>query len=341
MPGGKKKIIKEDAKAKKKAKARQKAEAKKRKKNDTNKVKIDLTFGIKNKKGSKNRRFVRNANANMNQEEIRKKKERQQKKREKEMLLRMKREEEALFKTVDNDPQFKKKSKKNQLNEQEEEKIEIDDETLLNNCAPDELDELIDRLREKFADRTDLTPVNEKTFVEWLDKKTAEKAAQREAKAKKKLQKKGKKGLTGRELFLVTPNVFKDDENATDKIIFEKEEKKEGIAVVDDVCDASLFLDMDGMDDMFDDIDKDRQMMFIMKEYVYKSIDMNSMNIICLDEEFNDIVFDLDEGNKDVLDKVCMVIDSGVKEKKDVKIIVSGRKKGDDEIWTVTDAKFG
>merc|ERR1712173_322680 len=118
------------------------------------------------KKGSKNRRFVQNAKNNMNAEEDRKKKERQRKKREKEYLARMKREEEALFKTVDNDPQFKKKKKKEV--EVEEKKIEVDDETLLNNCSPDQLDELIDRLRVKFEKRTDLTPVNEQTFKIWL-----------------------------------------------------------------------------------------------------------------------------------------------------------------------------
>merc|ERR1712129_487997 len=104
---------------------------------------------------------------------------------------RLRREEAALFQTVDNDPQFKK-MKRNQNNEnvKEEEKIEVDDETLLNNCSPDELDGLIDRLRLKFAAMENLTPVNPETFKVWLDKREQEREAAKQAKAKKKMQKK-------------------------------------------------------------------------------------------------------------------------------------------------------
>merc|ERR1712048_801133 len=153
------------------------------------------------------------------------------------------------------------KPKKNQKNknkeEKKEEKIEVDDETLLNNCSPDELDELIDRLRLKFKDMPNLTPVNPETFKVWLDKREKEKEAAKEAKAKKKMQKKGKKGLTGRELFSLTPNIFKDDENASEVIVFEKEEKEnkkkeeeqqQNEINLDDV-DESLFLGMDDMSD--------------------------------------------------------------------------------------------
>merc|ERR1712228_196399 len=91
--------------------------------------------------------------------------------------------------------QFKKNSKNKTKQVAEEEKIEVDDETLLNNCSPDELDGLIDRLRLKFKDMPDLTPVNAETFAIWLDAKEKEKNAEKEAKAKKKKKKKSlKKG---------------------------------------------------------------------------------------------------------------------------------------------------
>jgi len=246
----KKKIIKEDAKAKKKAKEQAKKESQK---NKPPKVKIDPTFGLKNKKGSKNRRFVQNAHNNMNAEQIRQDKIRKEKKKERDMIRRMQKQEAALFQTVDDHPQFKKKKKEQE--EAKEEKIELDDETMLDQCAPDELDDLIDKLRIKFSDRDDLTPVNPETFQAWMEKKEAEKAAKDAEKTKKKLQKKGKKGLTGRELFQLDASIFKDDEGAADMTIKEEEEKEttndaDTIAAVEDVGDASLFLDMG---DMLDD----------------------------------------------------------------------------------------
>eukprot|EP01084_Bolivina_argentea_P028819 53526_1 len=165
----------------------------------------------------------------MNAEENRKTQERQKKKKEREQAQRLRREEEALFKTVDNDPQFKNRKKTNNVVIEEKKHVELDDETLLNNCAPDKLDSLIDKLRVKFEKQTGLTPVNEETFEIWLTKKEQQKKAEKEAKAKKKLQKKGKKGLTGKELFSVTPNIFTDDDNATETIVFEKEQQKADI----------------------------------------------------------------------------------------------------------------
>merc|ERR1712154_171585 len=100
----KKKIIKEDAKAKKKAIAAQKKESQK---NKPAKVKIDPTFGLKNKKGSKNRRLVQNAYNNMNAEQLQQDKIRRQKKKEKAMLEQMRREEALLFTTVEKSPQHK------------------------------------------------------------------------------------------------------------------------------------------------------------------------------------------------------------------------------------------
>lgn len=64
------------------------------------------------------------------------------------------------------------------------------------------------------------------------------------------------KGLTGRELFQLDASIFKDDEGAADMSLQREEEVKEKdkgddkIAAVEDVGDASLFLDMG---DMLDD----------------------------------------------------------------------------------------
>merc|ERR1712037_929734 len=105
--------------------------------------KVDPTFGLKNKKGKKNREFVRNTKNNMNADQIAADKRRREKKAQKEMIARMKREEAALFATVDELPQFKDKKKKQQEQQEEEEKVVLNDEELLDQCAPDELDELI------------------------------------------------------------------------------------------------------------------------------------------------------------------------------------------------------
>merc|ERR1712039_149048 len=70
-----------------------------------------------------------------------------------------------------------------------------------------------------------------------------------------------------------------------------------------------------------DDEDKDKLKDVIKKEYVFKSIDNEKLKITCLDEEYNDIVFDLDANSKELLEKVDKVIAQGAEEKKDVKIV--------------------
>merc|ERR1712228_371262 len=156
------------------------------------------------------------------------------------------------------------------------------------------------------------------------------KAAEREAKTKKKMQKKGKKGLTGRELFSLTPNIFKDDENAATVIVFEKEEnaKKEEEAkkaeINLDEVDESLFLGMDDMDDMLDGIDEEEETKkIISKEYVFKSVNDKTTKITCLDADFNDIEFDLDASNKKLIKRIRKTIGEGKKEGKDVMVTVS------------------
>ena len=84
--------------AKKKAKEEAKKQAKARK---AERPKIDPTFGLKNKKGKKNRLFVQNAKNNMNQQEIQKQKERKKQKQLRDMQLKQKQEMDALFKIVE------------------------------------------------------------------------------------------------------------------------------------------------------------------------------------------------------------------------------------------------
>lgn len=80
--------------------------------------------------------------------------------------------------------------------------------------------------RAKLDGRTDLTPVSEETYPEWLENFAREQLAAKEAKTKKKLQKKGKKGLSGRELFMVDESAFVDDAAAENEYVFEKAEAK-------------------------------------------------------------------------------------------------------------------
>merc|ERR1712129_289426 len=59
------------------------------------------------------------------------------------------------------------------------------------------------------------------------------------------------------------------------------------------------------------------------EEYVFKSIDAKNKKFVCLDAEYNDITFDMDEDKKSLMGNINMFIEAGVEQKKDVKIIVS------------------
>eukprot|EP00488_Nonionellina_sp_1-RS-2012_P002346 TRINITY_DN4471_c0_g1_i1.p1 TRINITY_DN4471_c0_g1~~TRINITY_DN4471_c0_g1_i1.p1 ORF type:complete len:102 (+),score=29.64 TRINITY_DN4471_c0_g1_i1:179-484(+) len=53
----------------------------------------------------------------------------------------------------------------------------------------------------------------------------------------------------------------------------------------------------------------------LVKDYVYKSIDKDNSKITCLDSDFNDITFDLDASNKDLLVKLDTLIVEGQNKK--------------------------
>eukprot|EP01084_Bolivina_argentea_P040058 74023_1 len=76
------------------------------------------------------------------------------------------------------------------------------------------------------------------------------------------------------------------------------------------------------------------------QEYIYKSIDKENNKITCLDSDFNDITFDLDTQNQELLAKIDKTIEDGQKQKKDVKICVSAFRKDSTETQTVSDIKI-
>eukprot|EP01083_Nonionella_stella_P019353 53810_1 len=65
-----------------------------------------------------------------------------------------------------------------------------------------------------------------------------------------------------------------------------------------------------------------KKMELMKKEYVFKNINYCNNNIVCLDEEFNDVIFDLPDGNKELMDKIKNMSKEGQDKKKDVKIVV-------------------
>jgi len=138
---------------------------------------------------------------------------------------------EDLFRTVDGGslaPSSKalRKQKKENADDGEEKDEKEEKPLTLESIDPysDDFEELMDKLRETLSERTDLTPCSKENFAKWYAAWSSERELERQKKAKRKLQKLGKKGLTGRELFSIDPNAFQDDEEAETQYIFEKEE---------------------------------------------------------------------------------------------------------------------
>lgn len=103
------------------------------------------------------------------------------------------------------------------------------------------------------------TPVTEKSFKEWQERKRKKRAAEAkklvETELKKKKGGKGLAVLSGRDLFEYKRDLFKDDEEALDQI---EEEEMNGAADVENVAQkvqSDLFLE--GDDDDLDDIEDD------------------------------------------------------------------------------------
>ena len=117
-------------------------------------------------------------------------------------------------------PKNRTKKQKNQISQ--DETVEKKENGLtLDDIDPkaSNFEELMDKLVKIISSKKDLTPCTLENFNKWKQQKKEEKKKKEEEKAKKKRQKNGNKGLTGKELFRV------DDEQATDKYIYEKESK--------------------------------------------------------------------------------------------------------------------
>jgi len=81
------------------------------------------------------------------------------------------------------------------------------------------MEQLVERERKALATRGPLTPVNADSFAVWKDKKKAELKAKREKEEAKKAKdaKSGKRaGLTGRDLFELSPQLFELDDHGND-----------------------------------------------------------------------------------------------------------------------------
>merc|ERR1712129_202615 len=60
----------------------------------------------------------------------------------------------------------------------------------------------------------------------------------------------------------------------------------------------------------------------VLKKYIFKTMDDDSSTVVCMDKDFNDVMFKLDQLNLDEINKINEVIDKGAESKKDVKIVV-------------------
>merc|ERR1712129_601611 len=60
----------------------------------------------------------------------------------------------------------------------------------------------------------------------------------------------------------------------------------------------------------------------VLKKYIFKTMDDDSNTVVCMDKDFNDVMFKLDQLKLDEINKINEIIDEGAKSKKDVKIVV-------------------
>merc|ERR550537_1120387 len=112
------------------------------------------------------------------------------------------------------------------------------------------IEELVEQQR-KSLDPSQSTAISKESFYQWMDMKRLQKA-QEKAETAKKAKKGEATGPTGRELFSLDANLFKDDEDATSDIDYDaREEVEEADAA--DVVDEGVF----GDEELPDDIDED------------------------------------------------------------------------------------
>eukprot|EP01084_Bolivina_argentea_P003353 6280_1 len=76
------------------------------------------------------------------------------------------------------------------------------------------------------------------------------------------------------------------------------------------------------------------------KDYVFKSMDKDNKKVICLDHEFNDVIFDLPCDNNELMNKMNKVVEQGKNTKHDVIVSVSKSKVDNKVIVVVQDVKI-
>lgn len=117
------------------------------------------------------------------------------------------------------------------------------------------IEELVEQQR-RSLEASQCTPLTKETFYQWMEMKRIQKA-QEAAEAAKKAPKKGETvtGPSGRELFSLNADLFKDDEDATSDIDYDaREEVEEGeVAKAEDVGNEAVFNADDELPDDLDD----------------------------------------------------------------------------------------
>merc|ERR1712072_677414 len=111
------------------------------------------------------------------------------------------------------------------------------------------IEELVEQQR-KSLDPSQSTSISKESFYQWMEMKRMQKAEK--AVEDKKKAKKGEAplGPTGRELFSLDANLFKDDEDATSDIDYDaREQQDEEAADAADVVNENAFDDAELPDD--------------------------------------------------------------------------------------------
>eukprot|EP01065_Artemidia_motanka_P044479 TRINITY_DN6338_c0_g2_i1.p1 TRINITY_DN6338_c0_g2~~TRINITY_DN6338_c0_g2_i1.p1 ORF type:complete len:287 (+),score=147.78 TRINITY_DN6338_c0_g2_i1:112-972(+) len=191
------------------------------------KIVEDKTFGLKNKNKSKSvQKYVHSVQANVKSMggKDAKAKELEREKRKQEKLEQRAREEE--MKKLGYGKETKKKEEVSAAAMAAAERGEYlwtADDFEEVDADEDRLEDQLERQRQGLVDRTDLTPVNEKTFKRWWTAKQKRIAKEKEEERRRMVRqfRITGGGISGRELFEHDQSIFVDDDAAAD--VIEKE----------------------------------------------------------------------------------------------------------------------
>ena len=188
----------------------------------------DKTFGLKNKKGAKNQKYIAAVVTNVKTAKSKDEKMREQEMNERKDKKANKKDFEAemakLFNAVADAP----KEKDGEKTQAEEDGYDPDAYLWraedFEDVGEDDsrLEEKLEAEREALKDRTDLTPVTEESFQAWKTKKRLEAAALEKARLSKA---KKSNTLRGWDLWQENKDLFVDDDEADE--FYEREESEE------------------------------------------------------------------------------------------------------------------